>query len=296
MTESVLLPEPVRIWAERRLGKLHLVHDAAPDASARGVWRVIRSSDRDRFVIKIARNPVGYARETFAYRHAVPALGAGNAPCLLATAPSHLALLLTDLPGTPLTDLHLKVTALRRIHWRCGALVSQLHRAGKPTAADEEEASTAMSRLADDARIQLDAARDRLTTDEQKLVLHLADRLRVLGPLPLGFVHGSLERSLMWGPGAHLFVHSFEAAGFAPTVVDFARLACGPWATHPHLRLDFFNGYGRALKRDERLALRALTALHAVRVLAADGSGHSDRRAAESAHMMLARLAEEVAV
>ncbi|MFF2131238.1 hypothetical protein ACFVW1_38950 [Streptomyces olivochromogenes] len=255
---------------------------------------MVGAGDKARFVIKIARTHEGYARETFAYRHAVPALGAGNAPRLPSTFPSLLALLLTDPPGLPLPDLHVKAAALQRIHWRCGALVAQLHRAGKPTAADQQEASTAMSRLADDVRLHLDAAGDRLSTDEQTLVLHLADRLHVLGRLPLGFVHGCLERSLVWGPKAHLSLRDFEAAGFAPVVVDFARLTCSPRVAHPRLRNDFLSGYGRALSWDERRALRALTALYAVRALAADTTEHGHRQAAEDAQMALARLTKEV--
>ncbi|MFE4968674.1 phosphotransferase [Streptomyces sp. NPDC056660] len=294
MTEPTLLPEPVRTWAEKKLGTLGPAPGSSADGPSRGSWRVVRADDNARFVIKIARTPAGYTRETFAYRHAVSALGAGNAPRLLATFPSHLALLLTDLPGLPLPGPRMKPAALRRIHWRSGALVARLHHAGRPTAADHEEATTALSRLADDAGPHLDAAEDRLSTDEQKLVLLLMDRLRILGRLPLGFVHGCLESGLVRGPEAHLSLRDFEESGFAPAVVDFARLACGPWLARPRLRNDFFSGYGRALSTDERLALRALTALHAVRTLAAAGSGPGHRQAAEDARVVLARLDEEV--
>ncbi|MEV7391341.1 phosphotransferase [Streptomyces sp. NPDC091215] len=296
MTDPFLLPEPVRDWAEKTLGALVPVRDASLDVTPRSSWPVVRAADNARFVIKIARTSEGFTQETFVHRHVVSALGAGSAPRLLATLPSHLALLLTDLPGLPLPDLQVKFAALRRIHWRGGVLVAQLHQAGEATAGDRQEADTAVVRLAQDARLHLDVAGDRLSAEEQKLVAHLADRLSVLGGLPLGFVHGRLDRGLLWGPEAHLSLRDFETAGFAPVVVDFARLACGPWMAHPHLRLDFFNGYGRALSGDERLALRALTALHAVRTLAADGSELGHRRTAEDAHAVLARLTKEVPV
>ncbi|MEU9404088.1 aminoglycoside phosphotransferase family protein [Streptomyces sp. NPDC048281] len=293
MTDSTLPPQPVRMWAEKKLGTLAPAHSNSPQRSP-GSWCVVRAGDNARFVIKIARSGERYTRETFAYRHAVAALGAGNAPRLLATFPSHLALLFTDLPGRPLPELHVPLTALQRIHWRSGALVARLHRAGKPTAADHQDASAALSRLADDVRPYLDAAQEQLSTEEQKLVLLLTDRLRVLGRLPVGFVHGGLESSLVWGPQAHLSLRDFEEARFAPIVVDFARLACGPWVARPRLRHDFFSGYGRALSTDERFALRALTALHAVRTLAADGCAPGHRQAVENARLVLARLNEEV--
>ncbi|MEV5843717.1 phosphotransferase [Streptomyces sp. NPDC051985] len=293
MTDSTLLPEPVRMWAEKKLGTLAPAHSDSPHPSP-GSWGVVRSGDNARFVIKIARSSECYTRETFAYRHAVAALGAGNAPRLLATFPSHLALLFTDLPGRSLPDLHVKLTALQRIQWCSGALVARLHRAGKPNDADHQDASTALSRMADDIRPYLDSAQERLSTDEQKLVLLLTGRLRVLGRLPVGFVHGGLESSLVWGLQAHLSLRDFEEARFAPVVVDFARLACGPWVTRPRLRQDFFSGYGRALSTDERFALRALTALHAVRTLAADGGAPGHRQAVKNARVVLTRLNEEV--
>jgi hypothetical protein len=209
--------------------------------------------------------------------------------------PAHLALLVTELPGAFLPDLHVKVTALQRIHWRSGVLAAQLHRAGKPTAAAHREACTVLSRLAEDAALHLGAAGGRLSTDEQKLVLHLADRLRVLGRLPLGFVHGALESSLVWRPQAHLSLRDFEASRFAPVVVDFARLACGPWVARPRLRHRFFDGYGRPLSEDERLALRCLMALHAARTIA-DGREYGPRQAQDDARFVLARLNKEVGV
>ncbi|WP_051900490.1 phosphotransferase [Streptomyces aureus] len=296
MTDPHLLPAPLRAWAENTLGALASVRNASPQASSTGLWHVVRACDSARFDIKIARTPDGFTSETFAYRHAVPALGPGRAPRLLATSPRHLALLVTALPGTPLSQLRLTEGALREVHWRAGSLIAQLHQAGRPSGAAHQAASSALSHLADQAADHLDAVGDCLAADEKKFVMDLADRLRVIDHLPLGFVHGGdLASALVCSGRSQLAVHGFASARFAPVVLDFAGLACGYWSTWPRLRTPFFNSYGRTLAPEERLALHCLMALHVVRSLA-QGRALGDRTAADSARALLGRLRNEVSV
>ncbi|MFG2958496.1 phosphotransferase [Streptomyces sp. NPDC048291] len=269
MTAQQSPPAPVMAWAERTLGPLAVLRGAAAEPPLGRAWDVVRTGDGARLQVKVALDPDAFTRETFAHRHAVPALGPGAAPRLLATSAAHLALIVTTLPGTPLTRLRLKEATLRTVHWRAGFLLAQLHQAARRTGTAHHDAPTDLPRLADEAARHLGTAGDRLSVDEQKRVMGLADRLRFVGRLPLGYIHGGpLGSSLLWSADAQLALRDFESARFAPAVLDFVDLACGPWAPQPGLRTAFFTGYGRTLGHDEELALHCLTALTAAHRLA----------------------------
>ncbi|WP_217547685.1 phosphotransferase [Streptomyces sp. GbtcB6] len=296
MTEQQSPPAPVMAWAERTLGPLAVLRGAAADPSLAHTWHVVRTGDGARHHVKIALNPGAFTRETFAHRHAVPALGPGAAPRLLATSAAHLALIVTALPGTPLDRLRLREATLRTVHWRAGSLLARLHQAGRHTGTAHHDAPTDLTRLADEAARHLDTVSDRLSTDEQKLVLALADRLRFVGRLPLGYIHGGpLGSSLLRSADAQLALRDFESARFAPVVLDFVHLACGPWIAQPPLRTAFFAGYGRTLGPDERLALSCLTALTAARRLAA-AHALGDQVAVDTCEAVLDRVNDEVSV
>ncbi|WP_406462539.1 aminoglycoside phosphotransferase family protein [Streptomyces sp. NBC_01622] len=293
MTDPNFLASPLRSWAEKTLGPLTGLRRLPPGSSPAAVWHVVRGSDDARFQLKTAPSPRAFTRETFAYRHAVPALGPGNAPRLVATSARHLAMILTALPGTPLSQARLTEAALQTVHRRAGTLVAELHQAGRPTPAARREASAFVSRLADAAAHHADAVGDQLSLTERKFVMALADHLRVLDRLPLGFIHGGgIEAGLRWSGAARPALQDFDRARFAPVAVDFVHLAYGLWAERPLLRTAFFDGYGRALGAEEQQALRCLTGLHAVRSLA-EGLTCGDRAAARTA---LDRLKSEVGV
>ncbi|MFC4505034.1 MULTISPECIES: phosphotransferase [Streptomyces] len=291
MTDPQFLPAPVRAWAESTLGALVAVRPAPPGPSPAGVWHVVRACDDARFQVKIAPTPGAFTRETFAYRHAVPALGPGNAPRLVATSARQLALIVTALPGTPLGRLRPTDVVPGTVLWRAGSLLAQLHQAGRPTVTAYREASSVLSRLADESAHHVDMAGDWLPAEDQKFVMALADRLRVVDRLPLGFVHGgALASSLLWSDGSRAALRDFERSRFAPVVLDFVHPADGLWATR---RDTFFDGYGRALGHGERLALRCLTGLRAARSMA-EGRAAGDRTAARRGRAVLHRLKNEV--
>lgn len=273
MTGATTLPDPVRAWAESVIGPLTCLNDTAAAHSPR-VWEVTtrpESGSGQRFCVKLAASPLAFTRETFVHRHAVSYLGPGRAPRLTATSAQHLALLMTALPGTPLNDLRTTGPALETVHRRAGALVAQLHQAGKLTPAAREEAAQALRRTADNAERSVHAAGDQMPTTEREFVLARAAELRTAGRVPLGYIHGNLdEHTLRWsGTREPLALIAFERARFAPVVQDFVPLACGPWAEQPRLRTAFFTGYGRRLIPEEKRALFCLTALHRVAARAA---------------------------
>lgn len=278
MTGATTLPDPVRTWAESVIGPLICLRDTSAAHSSR-VWevttrpengrRTTTRPDRDngqRFCVKLAASPLAFTRETFAHRHAVSYLGPGRAPRLTATSAQHLALLMTALPGIPLSDLRTTGPALETAHRKAGALVAQLHQAGKLTPAAREEAAQALRRTADSAERSVHAAGDRMPPAEREFVLARAAELRTVGRVPLGYIHGHVdEHTLRWsGTREPLALIGFERARFAPVVQDFVPLARGPWAGQPRLRTAFFTGYGRHLIPEEKRALFCLTALHTV--------------------------------
>ncbi len=152
------------------------------------------------------------------------------------------------------------------MHRKAGALVAQVHQAGKLTPAAREEASRALLRTADSAERVVHAAGDQMPPAEREFVLAHAAELRTVGRVPLGYVHGRVdEHTLRWsGTREPLALTDFDRARFAPVVQDFVPLACDPWAERPRLKTAFFTGYGRRLLPEEKRALFCLTALHSV--------------------------------
>lgn len=276
MTGATTLPDPVRAWAESVIGPLTCLHDTSATAHTSRVWEVTtRPEGGQRYCVKLAASPLAFTRETFAHRHAVSYLGPGRAPRLTATSAQHLALLMTALPGVPLSALRSTGAALETVHRKAGALVAQLHQAGKLTPAAREEAARALHRAADSAERSVHAAGDQMPPAEREFVLARAAELRTLGRVPLGYIHGHVdEHTLRWsGTRDPLALTGFERARFAPVVQDFVPLACGPWVEQPRLRTAFFTGYGRRLLPEEKRALLCLTALHRVGGRADGGAG-----------------------
>ncbi|WP_411112875.1 phosphotransferase enzyme family protein [Streptomyces sp. 029-5] len=196
------LPPSLREWAERVVGPLSAVQDAShPRASSR-VWDVTGSRGR-RFFIKQSASASFYERETFGYQSAVPALGFGRAPRLVETDARQLALLLTAVPGTPVSRLTLPGPEHRSAHRQFGALLRRLHGTDKMPGAGRREARTALERLADDAETHLARATDLMSESRRALVRRAADHVRKLTDLLApAHIHGDAqERNALWtGP------------------------------------------------------------------------------------------------
>ncbi|MEV6422770.1 phosphotransferase [Streptomyces sp. NPDC051662] len=302
-THDKSLPPSLRVWAERVVGPLSAVLDASHPRETSRVWDVTGSRDR-RFFIKQSASAALYERETFGYQSAVPALGFGRAPRLVETDPRQLALLLTAVPGTPVSRLALPGPERRSAHRQFGALLRRLHGTDKMPGAGRREARAALERLADDAEHHLARARDLMSESRRALVRRSADHVRKLTDLLApAHIHGDAqERNALWtGPAVpgqrtstreapgQLAVIDFERSRYAPAVQDFVRLACGPWQDRDDLRAAFFHGYGRPLTDAERQALPCLAALDAASCLAY-GPDHGEHDVTARGLRTLARL------
>ncbi|MFD5032101.1 phosphotransferase enzyme family protein [Streptomyces sp. NPDC058220] len=287
-SHGTILPPSLRAWAERLLGPLSAVHDASQPRENSRVWEVTGSHGR-RFFLKQSPSPKSYERETFGYQSAVPALGFGRAPQLVESDARHLALLLTAVPGTPLSQLALTPSEHRAAHRQFGALLRRLHGADKMPAQGRREAEAAAERTAADVEEHLARAGDLLTDDRRTLVRRSADHVRGLSErLTSAHIHGDAqERNALWS--GQLAVIDFERSRYAPAVQDFVRLACGPWQDRGELRTAFFQGYGRPLTEAERYALPCLAALDAASCLAY-GPAHGDDEVTDRGLRTMARL------
>ncbi|MCN9243382.1 aminoglycoside phosphotransferase family protein [Streptomyces sp. RY43-2] len=277
MTDSTLPAPALLDWVRKELRTpVSVTAHPSPTREDSRVW-ALRRPDGVRFCLKVSSRPLSYERETFALRHAVPALGSGHAPQLRASSAEHLALLLTAVPGRPLGRLKLTPAEEVRAHWQGGALLARLHAAGDLSGPRRAEAARSLRAAADEAEEYLQQAAGRLTPAERRLVRELTERLRCLPPLPLAFVHGAARpRNLLWSPAsAQACWIGFERARFATVVHDFVPMSCGIWAERPELAAACFRGYGRELVPEEHYALRGLAALDAVRCLVR-GPAHHD--------------------
>ncbi len=287
------LPDSLDDWARRTVGAFGTVRDISVDASGSGrVWELTRPDRTARFVLKTARGPAAYRAETFAYRHALPALPTGGAPQLLDSEATHLALLLTAVPGHPLRELRLPPAEEREAYRQTGALLARLHTAGDLTPRHRAEARDELDAAPHALERLLHRCGDRTTRRERALARALVGDLPHLGPLPLALVHGDLQpRNVMWSAAGQASLIDFERTRFAPAVLDFVRLASGPWADRPALRAAFLAGYGRRPGPEERHALRCFAALDAAGALVW-GSEQGDDEITARGRRTLDRLLE----
>ncbi|MEU2060993.1 phosphotransferase [Streptomyces sp. NPDC013455] len=276
MRQTKPLPTTVRHWAEQRTGPVAAVRDASHDWHRSRVWELAGERGA-RWYVKVSPSVKFFARETRAYRHVVPALGHNRAPQLLDSRADDLAMLLTVAPGDPAPGLGLSCAAWRAVHAQAGMLCARLHEAGELDRSDRAEAEASLTAAADGAEKYLGRAGDRLTGDERQLVRAYAARLRRVGPVPQGYIHGDNQpRNWLWSEAGLAFV-DFERTRPAACVQDLVILAVTEWLDHPDREQAFLRSYGRVLTRDERHALRCLTALDAVNCLAwGPDNGHPE--------------------
>ncbi|WP_327740488.1 aminoglycoside phosphotransferase family protein (plasmid) [Streptomyces nojiriensis] len=267
MSRPKPLPAALQHWAEQRIGPVVSVRDASHDWDRSRVWALEGESGVHHY-LKVSPSVKFFTRESRAYRHIVPALGHTRAPHLIDSRAQDLALLLTAVPGTPAKQLGLDAADWRTVHQQAGALCARLHEAGALDRGDRVEAEASLNAAADGAEKYLARTGDRLSQDEQQLIRDHAARLRRVGQVPVGFIHGDNQpRNWLWSEHGLALV-DFERSRPAARVQDFVILATSQWADHPDREKVFLLSYGRELSDAERQALRCLTALDAVNCLA----------------------------
>lgn len=143
-------------------------------------------------------------------------------------------------------------------------MCARLHEAGELDRGDRMETEASLNAAADGAEKYLARTGDRLNQEEQQLIQDHAARLRHVGPVPVGYIHGDNQpRNWLWSQHCLALV-DFERTRPAARVQDFVILATTQWADHTDREKAFLLSYGRELSDAERHALRCLTALDAV--------------------------------
>ncbi|MFE0581389.1 phosphotransferase [Streptomyces sp. NPDC058874] len=292
MSRPKPLPAALRRWAEQQIGPVVSVRDASHDWDRSRVWNLEGERGVHHY-LKVSPSQKFFTRESRAYRHVVPALGHTRAPHLIDSRAQDLAMLLTAVPGTPAKQLGLGGAEWRAVHQQAGVLCARLHEAGELERGDRAEAEASLNTAADGAEKYLARTGDRLTEDEQRLIRDHAARLRRVGPVPVGFIHGDNQpRNWLWSEQGLALV-DFERTRPAARVQDFVILATTQWADHPDREKAFLLSYGRKLSDAEQQALRFLTALDAVNCLAW-GPDNDDDEVTARGRRTLDRLMREV--
>ncbi|MFG2439668.1 phosphotransferase [Streptomyces sp. NPDC048508] len=291
MSSTKPLPAALQRWAEQRIGPVVSVRDASHDWDRSRVWD-LEGERRVHHYLKVSPSVTFFTRESRAYHRIVPALGHTRAPHLIDSRAQDMALLLTAVPGAPAKELGLNTTQWRTVHQQAGALCARLHEAAPLDPADRVEAEASLSAAADGTEKHLARAGDRLDHDEQQLIRDHAARLRRVGPVPVGYIHGDNQpRNWLWSTSG-LALIDFERSRPAAYVQDLVILATTQWADHPDRETAFRRSYGRELSDAERHALRCLTALDAVNCLAW-GPDNGDAEVTARGRRTLDRLMKE---
>ncbi|MFE2542706.1 phosphotransferase enzyme family protein [Actinacidiphila glaucinigra] len=256
----------VRRFAEHAVGRITRWTDTSWPREASRVWRVDGADGRTGYV-KVHLNDRFHAREVTAYRTWVPALG-GAAPRLIAADARLRAVVVTAVPGRPLSDgVRRAPNEERTLFVRIGALAAAIHGSAppRPRSADEGPAAWKLDR-------HLDGARAHLAPGDEEFVRTLTARSASLPPLDLVPTHGDFQlRNLLWS--GRLAVIDFERSEPQPALRDLVRLS-DAWTGRPDLHEAFLTGYGRPLtpSEEERLAVdSALDAVSGIRYGAAEG-------------------------
>ncbi|MFF1675881.1 aminoglycoside phosphotransferase family protein [Streptomyces sp. NPDC058256] len=284
------LPSLLSEWAEEVVGPVQAVRDVSHDRPNSRVWQLTCGTDR--VFLKVAPTPTFYVRETRAYREAAPALETGRVPRLLETHAQQQSLLMTQVPGRNVQTLALTPAQQRAVHRQAGRWLRRFHGSpGDLTPTDHADAVSEVARAVRGAEAHLESAGDLIGKEEQEIVRQHATELAGLGPLSGGYAHGDFQERnwLLDTEAGTLAVVDLERARPHAAVVDFVRLACGPWVGRSDLREAFCDGYGRTLTSIEETALRCLTALDAASAISW-GVPHHDREIVQRGYATLARL------
>ncbi|MFJ2744780.1 aminoglycoside phosphotransferase family protein [Streptomyces sp. NPDC087440] len=279
------LPDDVASLVRSEAGACRVVADLTrPGHLLNRVWELEYGPRglRNRLVVKQHASVTAHRRELAAYQKIVPALGDGTAPLLVAVSERTRTLLLTRIPGTPVSTLSLDASTEAEVYRQAGAVLATLH--AQPAPAPAPGSITWQDKLAQ-AQGELLA----LPADAADM---LADLLSG-GPPPrlarVG-VHGDwMPRNWLWD-GRRLRVVDFEAAtGASAASTDLARLGYRVLRGRPDLDAAFRTGYGRAFTRAEHQTMRISAALDALQALRW-GRLHRDQDTLNQAHTMIQNL------
>ncbi|MFG2976778.1 NUDIX domain-containing protein [Streptomyces sp. NPDC048331] len=279
-SDGAVLPDPLRVFAERAVGRITRTDDVSWARAGGRVWR-LTGAGGGTWYLKRHSGVRLHEREVAAYRTWVPELGR-QAPRLVARDPVARAVVITALAGRSPHGRDLDPATEVRVQRGLGRLAAALHRACPERPAGPFSAVDIVKR-------RLEEARPYLAAGDAELVRALAHAHEDLPPPVLVPTHGDLQyRNVLLTDDGEVRVFDFERSEYATATRDLVRLG-DTWTGRPDLRAAFLDGYGRPLTSVEELRLDCEAALDAVSGIAY-GVAHDDPEVAERGHRTLYRL------
>jgi Ser/Thr protein kinase RdoA (MazF antagonist) len=201
---------------------------------------------RDEVIVKIHRSPERHMQEVHAYRTWVPTLG-DSAPRLIATTDDPPAIVITAVPGVPLSQRQLDSAAEQDAYRQAGQLLKTLHAAGPPRLEPDWTAW-----LAERAEYWIHRAGDRITAARRaELRAHMRG-LRDLAPLQALPCHlDFMPRNMIYGDDGVVRMIDFEHSRYDLPARDLVRLASRVWPHRPDLRASFLDEYDQLSAVDD---------------------------------------------
>ncbi|NBM18246.1 phosphotransferase enzyme family protein [Streptomyces sp. GC420] len=249
------------------------------------VWEV-QGADGRRWFVKRHTSAQAHLREVTAYREWTAALGPGRAPAMVAAHSGVRALVITPVPGRSLSGRPLPGNREAEVCRQAGQLLARLH---ATPAGRSRQPSAAVRWTADVERTLADATLY-LAPHDRAMVRALTEH-GPPDPAP-GVAHADFRpRNWVWDEGQRrLHIVDFARTCVEPAVRrDLPCLEYGVLGGRPELRAAFYEGYGRELDEDERLACSAYAAMAATGTLRR-GIETRDLRSVERAHRVLDQL------
>ncbi|TYB38197.1 aminoglycoside phosphotransferase family protein [Micromonospora sp. AP08] len=191
-------------------------------------------------IVKIHRRPARHIQEVHAYRTWVPALG-DRAPRLLATTEDPPAIVITAVPGVPLSQRQLDLEAEQDAYRQAGQLLKTLHAAGPPRLEPDWTAW-----LAERAEHWIRLAGDQITPSYRAEVSAHMRALRDLAPLAAVPCHlDFMPRNMVYGDDGIVRLIDFEHSRYDLPARDLVRLATRIWPRRPFLSRGLLDEYGQ---------------------------------------------------
>ncbi|MFY1668756.1 phosphotransferase enzyme family protein [Plantactinospora sp. WMMB334] len=209
------------------------------------------TAEHGEVIVKPHRSHKRHTQEVHAYRTWVRALG-DRAPRLLAATDDPPAIVITALPGIPLSQRKLNPEAERDAYRQVGQLLRTLHDARPPRLEPDWTAW-----LAERAEYWLHQAGARITPSYRAEVRAHMRALQDLAPLPTVPCHlDFMPRNMIYDDGVvHLI--DFEHSRYDLPARDLVRLATRVWPMRPDLRSSFLESYGLLTTADLEVVIHS---------------------------------------
>ncbi|MFG1879545.1 phosphotransferase family protein [Sphaerisporangium sp. NPDC049003] len=240
----------------------------------------LRKPDGHQMIVKRNTSSDSFQREYRALAHWTPVL-TSQAPQLIDVDERRQTLLMTAVPGRPLSTLILTADQEREAYRQAGQILRALHQAGP-----RRTLSSFGRDRATYIRAQFTHGMDPLTPAEIDLTHQALELLEAMPPQQAQPSHLDFtSRNILWNDERSA-VLDFETSRYEAVGRDFLRITQRILRDRPDLRTAFYHGYGREPDAAERELMRTCGVTDAAAiVVTATANGH--RAFAAEAHRAL---------